>query len=334
MDEILPEQGQGYKVTKKKDLVPEVVAERPVLVIGAAGMDMVGTIAGSPRHDGSNPASIRVSFGGVARNVAENLARLGQPVRLISAVGGDPVGHNLLAHTASVGVDVTACLELNNVATASYLAVIQEDVGPVMALDDMRILDALTPAYLRQKAALFEDAAMVFVDANLRPAALKAVFALARRAKVPVCADTTSVSLAARLAPHLEEIYLLTANSSEAAVINPDTPEITGRFTALQAARQLVNRGVEIAIISLAHFGVCYATSSTSGHVPAVRTRVVDPTGAGDALTATVIFGLVNDISIDESLRLGVTAASLILKHPGTVFPGLTLERLYDELVI
>ena len=203
-----------------------------------------------------------------------------------------------------------------------------------MALDDMRIMSAITPAYLRQQAALFQDACMVFVDANLQPAALKTVFALARRAKVPVCADTTSTTLAGRLEPHLEEIYLLTANRSEASVINPDTPEITGRFTALQAVRQLVNRGVEIAIIPLAHFGVCYATSETSGHVPAVRTRVIDPTGAGDALMATVIFGLVNDISIDEALRLGVTAASLILKYPGTVFPGLSLEKLYDELVI
>jgi pseudouridine kinase len=317
-----------------RDSLPETASDRPVLVIGAAGMDMIGTIQENPRTEGSNPASIRVSYGGVARNVAENLAHLGQPVRLISAVGSDAMGQNLLAHTAACGVDVSACLQLNNSATASYLAVIQSEVGPVMALDDMRVLGAVTPAYLRQNAALFADAAMVFIDANLQPAVLKTVFSMARRAGVPVCADTTSTQLATRLVPHLEEIYLLTANGYEASVINPDTPEITGRFTALQAVRQLVNRGAEIAVIPLAHFGVCYATSETSGHVPAVRTRVVDPTGAGDALTATVIFGLVNGISIDESLRLGVTAASLILKYPGTVFPGLTLEKLYDELVI
>ncbi len=328
------EQNIPYQETLKSDEMPEVASDRPVLVIGAAGMDMVGAIKESPSHIGSNPAGIRVSFGGVARNVAENLARLGQPVRLISAVGSDPVGHNLLTHTASAGVDVSACLELDNAATSSYLAVIQEDIGRIMALDDMRVLSAITPAYLRQQAALFQGAAMVFVDANLQPAALKTVFSLARRAGAPVCADTTSTALAGRLAPHLEEIYLLTANGTEASVINPDTPEITGRFTALQAVRQLVNRGVEIAIIPLAHFGVCYATSEISGHVPAVRTKVVDPTGAGDALTATVIFGRVNEMSIDEALRLGVTAASLILKYPGTVFPGLTLEKLYDELVI
>ncbi len=316
------------------NMLPKPQSDQPVLVIGAAGLDMIGTLKEKPRSDGSNPAGIRVSFGGVARNVAENLARLGQPVRFITAVGDDHVGQQLLVQTAEAGVDVSACLRVEGAATSAYLAVFQAEVGPVIALDDMGVLSAITPGYLRQHAELFDGVAMVFVDANLQPAVLKTVFTLARKAGVPVCADTTSAAMAGRLEPHLSEIHLLTANAREASVINPDTPEITGRFTALQAVRRLVNRGVEIALIPLAHFGVCYATSETSGHVPAVRTKVIDPTGAGDALTATVIFGLVNDIPIDETIRLGVTAASLILKYPGTVFPGLSLERLYDELVI
>ena len=111
-------------------------------------------------------------------------------------------------------------------------------------------------------------------------------------------------------------------------------PEVTELTSALTAARRLVNRGVEIAIITLAKAGVCYSTQDVNGHVPAVRTKVIDPTGSGDALTATVLFGLVNDIPLDDAVRLGVTAASLVLRHPGTVLPELSLERLYEELVI
>jgi pseudouridine kinase len=80
--------------------------------------------------------------------------------------------------------------------------------------------------------------------------------------------------------------------------------------------------------------GVCYATSETNGHVPALRTKVKDPTGAGDALTAAVIYALMNEIEIDDAARLGVSAASLALRHPGTVFPELSLEKLYDELAV
>jgi pseudouridine kinase len=77
---------------------------------------------------------------------------------------------------------------------------------------------------------------------------------------------------------------------------------------------------------------VVYATAETSGHIPAVETEVVDPTGAGDAMTAAVIFALLNDIPIDEGIRLGASAAALTLRHRGSVVPGLSLELLYDQL--
>lgn len=309
-------------------------SDRKVLVIGAAGLDMVGRLRAPLQQAGSNPANIRVSFGGVARNVAENLARLGQPVELITAVGADMLGQQLLAHTAACGVDVKYCLRVENQPTSSYLAVYGVDGEPHTALDDMRVLEAITPTYVRQCKEEIAGAALLFVDANLQPATLKTIFQIAKKAGVPVCADTTSRILAERLEPFLDDLYMLTANRTEVSVINRDAPEVTGRFSAMQAVRQLINRGVEFAFIPLAEFGVCYATSETSGHVPAVRTRIIDPTGAGDALTATILFGLVNDIPIDETVRLGVTAASLILRFPGTVYPQLSLERLYDELVI
>ena len=87
-------------------------------------------------------------------------------------------------------------------------------------------------------------------------------------------------------------------------------------------------------VIALAAFGVCYATSETSGYIPAIRTEILDPTGAGDALTATVLFALLNDMPIDDAVRLGVSAASLTLRYPGSVVPDLSLEKLYDHLVI
>ncbi len=72
-----------------KDSFPTIDSGQPVLVLGAAGMDVVGRLESELKPATSNPARIRRSYGGVARNVAENLARLGQPVRLITVVGED-----------------------------------------------------------------------------------------------------------------------------------------------------------------------------------------------------------------------------------------------------
>jgi pseudouridine kinase len=304
----------------------------PVLVIGAAGVDVVGRLDSELQAGTSTPARIRFSFGGVARNVAENLARLGQPVRLVTAVGKGYFGEQLLKQVSDAGVDVSHTLRTEE-PTSAYLAVLSQGVKQ-FALDDMRSIAALTPAYLRDNYSLFKEASLLFVDANLPEPTLKTAFSLARRAQLPVFADPTSVTLAPRLGPYLSRIKMITPNSAEAAAYCDQTFEDADQNQAAEAAKFLVSQGVGIALITLAEFGVCYATSTTSGFIRAINTDIIDPTGAGDALTATVIFALLNDIPLDDAIRLGVSAASLTLRHRGAVLPDLSLEKLYDQLVI
>ena len=305
-------------------------SENHVLVIGASGLDIVGRSNAQPEPGTSTPAHVRPSFGGVARNVAENLAKLGLPVSLITVVGQGEFGKHLLDFTETQGVDVSACLRTSEHNTSSYLAVLTSKGELQFALDDMRAITALKPDYIRKNAHLFKQSAFVFIDSNVPTATLKTIFHQARLAKTPVCADATSKKLASRLTPYLNKIKLLTANAAEAAVLTNTTFATNDRQGALNAARLLIAQGVEAAVISIAEFGVCYATSETSGHIPAIRTKIVDPTGAGDALTAALIFGLVNEFPIDEAVRLGVAAASLTLKIRGSVIPDLTLEKIYN----
>ncbi len=311
----------------------ELSPSLPVLVIGASGVDLVGRLTAELSPHSSSPAEIRSSFGGVARNIAENLARLGQPVRLLSVVGADSTGDHLLEQVAAAGVDVSPVLRSTEYATSSYLAVLNSQGELEFALDDMRAVSEITPAYVRQSAELIRDSSFIFVDANLHPQTLRAIFSLARQAQRPVGADPTSNRLAPRLQPYLDGMYMLVPNGAEAAILgqhdfNPDEPA-----EVVEAAKRLVALGVEISIVTLPEFGVCYASSQASGHIPAIRTPVVDPTGAGDALTAAVIFALLNDIPLDDAMRLGVSAASLTLRHPGAVLAELSLEKLYDEFI-
>lgn len=308
--------------------------ERPVLVIGAAGIDIVGRLRSELHMGTSNPAQIRASHGGVARNVAENLARLGHPVRLLTMLGEDQLGDQLLQQTAEAGVDVSAVRRSSEFATGAYLAVVNSHGALQHALDDMRAVASISPQDLRDQETLFKEASIIFVDANLSKDTLRTAISLARRAKVPVCADPASAVIADRLKPYLNRLFMINPNSAEASILTDLPLHVAKRREALQAAKYLVAQGVGIAIVALAEFGVCYATSQTSGYIPAIRTPIVDPTGGGDALTATVIFALLNDIPLDDAVRLGVSAASLTLGHAGAVFEGLSLEKLYDQLII
>lgn len=306
----------------------------PVLVIGASGLDVIAHLEGPFKTGPSNPAKVRTSYGGVARNVAENLARLGQDVTLLTVIGNDQAGSQILAHTEDSGVDVSQSIQTDIYPTGFYMGVVNKKGLVELAVDDMRVMSCLTPEELKKRAELFKSAAMVFLDANLPEDSLKMAVGLSHKYKVPLCADPASRSNALKLLPFLPRIFLITPNSSEAGILSGSEINSSDRKAAMQLARHLVNLGVENALITLAEFGVCYATSETSGQMPAIKTRVVDPTGAGDALTAAVMFALLNDMDIDEAVKLGVSAASLTLRHHGTVVPDLSLEMLYDQLLV
>jgi pseudouridine kinase len=304
-----------------------------VIVIGAAGLDMVGRITGEPESGTSVPANIRVAWGGVARNVAENLARLGESVCLLSAVGDDFAGDALLHTLSESGVDTSRVRRMPGVLTGAYLAVVDPHGELRLALDDMHAMEAIDEEWLEQQADAFRDCAMVFLDANLSASAIRAVFRLAHRHRVPVAADPVSRTLAPRLKPHLRELSLVTPNAREAGVLLGRELDAHALDDAMMAARDLVAAGVQCALISLDELGVAYADADGGGHIPALRTPIIDPTGAIDALIAAVLFGRLNDIPLDESVRLGVAAAALTLRSAHTVVPDLTIEKLYEELI-
>jgi pseudouridine kinase len=306
--------------------------ESYVLVIGSSGMDIVGRAKQTVHHGSSNPGDMRISQGGVARNVAENLSRLGLNTLLITAVGDDLPGQQVLEQTGQAGVNLEHVIISREHPTGSYLAILNDDGNLHLGMDDMAVLEALPAEYLRQRYVLFKNAAALFVDANLPEKTLRTALSLARRAKTPIAADPTSVSLAARLHPYLDRLWLVSPNEGEAAALCGLTVPHADQNSALQAARHLIGCGVEYAVVTMAEFGLVYASADSSGHIPALQTEILDPTGAGDALSSAVIFALLNEIPFDEAVRLGLSAAALTLRSVGTTCKNLSLELLYDQL--
>ena len=303
-----------------------------VIVVGAASMDIKGRPQKALVPGTSNPGSIRISVGGVGRNIAESLARLGVRTTLLSAVGDDEWGQRILECTAAGGVDVSQVLINAGHHSAAYLAILDEAGEKSISIDDMDIMELVTPKYIYAHRRWIKEADMVVMDANLSPKAVRSLISIAKKHDVPVCADPTSAILAQRLIEHLPGLYMITPDASEAKALCE--ARLTGRSEAIRAAKRLIAMGVDIAIITLAEKGLCYATSDVGGYIPAIRSEIVDRTGAGDALTAGVVFGLLNDFPIDEAVRLGVSAATLTLQCKETVCSDLSLERLYDQLVI
>lgn len=309
-------------------------ADPEVVVIGGANID-VHARSGGPLVEGtSNPGSTSLGNGGVGRNVAENLARLGTRTRLVAGVGRDPLGDQLLAGTAAAGVDVSL-VRRTAAATGTYTAVLDADGELAVAVADMAASDELTPDDVRRAADAVASASLLVLDGNLGEATVTAALALADEHGVPVVLDPVSVPKAERLRPVLERghrWFLLTPNRAELAALTglpAGTDDEVGAAVA-----ELHGLGAEHVWV---RFGAGGSLLSTVGDGPAtslpvVPAMVVDVTGAGDAMLAAFCHAVLGGRSPVEAARLGHAAASLTVADPHTVRPDLGTDLVERAL--
>ncbi len=264
----------------------------------------------------------------------ENLARLGADAVLISAVGDDPTGRQLLIQTAEAGVNLDYVLMVPDRTTGSYIVMLDADGFLSVALDDVRVMETITPDYLNRNRSLFRDASMIMFDGSLSEASMKTVVRLAKEYHIPLCADPSSARLAYKLRPYLPDLDLVVPNQvEEAELCEVDFPGYDPS-ASLTLARRLLAMGVQTVVITLSDFGLDYATADEIGYIPPSHTKIVDSTGTGDAVTAAIMFGLLNDLSAIEAIRLGAAAAAITLQTSETVVPDLSLDMLYDHLIV
>jgi pseudouridine kinase len=117
-----------------------------VLVVGGANVDIVGrSDAPLDAHD-SVPGAVRVCAGGVGRNVAENLSKLGPAVTLVSAWGADHWGVYLRQQCEQAGIDIASGLTVAQQPSGVYMALmreIQELHGVLKTVETLFVVDAM-----------------------------------------------------------------------------------------------------------------------------------------------------------------------------------------------
>jgi len=298
-----------------------------VFVVGAAGIDSKG-IAHTPLvHGASNPGMIQSSFGGVARNIAENLARLSIPTTFITAIGTDASGESIASHCTQLGIDLSYSQRCPQHRTGRYISLANPDGDLAYAVSDYDIMHQLDDKYLMQQAAFLQNADYIIFDLNLDVPSIEVLLEIATAHHIPTLCNSTSPLRAGKLKPLLPQLHTLIANRGEANILSGVT--VTDVRSAQQAARAIVQQGCDIAIVTLGEHGIVYATADQTNHVPTTPCPVLDANGASDALTAGLLLGLRDGASLPNALQLGMMAAQRTIASPLTCDPTLTRSDLY-----
>ncbi|MFT4264530.1 MAG: PfkB family carbohydrate kinase [Nocardioides sp.] len=321
-----------------------------VLVVGGANVDLKARSAAPLVPETSNPGSTVLSPGGVGRNIAEVAARLGARVSLVSIVGADALGDDLLGTTAEAGVDI-ALVQRTATATGTYTALLDATGDLVAAVADMAAIEQLDPAPVAAVIAHAEPGTIVVLDGNLLPDALAHLLAAAGSG-LRVVLDPVSVPKAVRLLPALAGpptagepvrdaspgsvspavarsagpawagLFLLTPNRDELAALTGLAVDTDDALIA--AAESLRERGITWVWVRLGAAGSVMVGPDGATVLPAYSVDVVDVTGAGDAMLGAFCQALASGASVEEAARIGQAAAALTVASPDTVRTDLT----------
>jgi len=288
-----------------------------VAVIGAANMDLMGKVTGQAVDGDSNPGEVIVSAGGVARNIAENLAHLGTCCELITAIADDVWGAQLTEHCESVSVGMSHCIIAEAQRSSSYLSMHDNQGELITAINDMTVLNRINEAALAQRIDVLSQAACWVIDANLNEDALAYLFSQA--GNIPIWVDSVSTIKAARLIPYLSAIHCLTPNREEAAVLTGDYANSS--VSAPKLAQKLHDKGVDKVMITLGEKGAYTSDGHNTAWVKAQSSQVKNVTGCGDAAIAALVHGSVIGVDWQASCELAMSAAALTANSPQTNTP-------------
>lgn len=295
-----------------------------IACFGAAHMDITARARGDFVPGASNPVETSRSHGGVVRNVAHNLALLGHRVTLVTALGRDGSGDEIMAALTDLGIGADKVFRPSGALTASYTAVLDPAGELMFGLADMAIYDQLTPDVVAGASEAQLGAALWVIDANLPQAAIGGLVARAA-GQVRVAGIGVSPAKVVRLAPFLASLDVLFVNRAELRAL-------TGLASAteseiLTACEYLAGLGPRCVFLTLGANGAAAWDGALYRRL-AVPGEVQDVNGAGDAFAAGALDALVAGATTDAALERGLAAGAFTAASVGSNAVGLRAATL------
>ena len=282
----------------------------------------------------SNPGRIEYCPGGVGRNIAENLHRLGIKVYFIGVIGDDPGGEFIRKSSARNGLNIEHSLFLKGEdrVTSVYLALMDRNGEMKLALADMDIMDKMTEEHLKSKTAIISQSTIVVLDTNLPEKIIS--FITDRFKNKPVFfLDAVSAKKAERArsaAGFLDTIKLSRAEASAlSGIAIPENSSLQNQEAALgEAASWFLDRGTRRVFITLGKEGVYAAARNKHFLKPAQYVRPVNTSGAGDAFMAGIVYGTLKGWDDEKTAVFSLAMAKTTVQSNSAVSPSINLEMM------
>lgn len=290
-----------------------------ILVFGVSVYDIIGFTYQNYRAKDSNPGNVRVSFGGVCRNIAENMARLHVNTKFISIIGDDEKGRSILKAAENINLDMNDSLVVVGESTPTYMAILNEHGEMESAIVDMKITDKVTEEFIDSKAEIIKHAEYMVLDTD-NPVILEYILTTYKD-QTRFVLDPVSASKVARIKHLVPYFHTIKPNRLEAEVLCGF--ELNSKEDVRKAGEYFRSIGIQNVFISLDSDGIYYNNGESEGIIKANKVPVVNVTGAGDSCVAGLGYGFMNQLSIEDTVKYAIAMSAITISHAETIHPDM-----------
>ena len=272
-----------------------------ICVIGGANADIIATSFGTFVPNDSNPGAVRLTAGGVGRNIAHNLALLGDEVVFLTQFGGDAFGRFTADCCRDAGIDISLCDYAPKGVRSCFMSINDCNGEMVGGVADMVAAEGITSEWLASKLPKVGDVDVYVADANIT---VEALAYLIDHTDKPLYLDAVSGAKAPKIKEAMSRsvkrhFFSLKCNQLESVFLE-DMERVDRRFVSLGA------NGLDVVEGKAKH------------HFAALPCHMVNATGAGDALMAGIIHSG-PEATVEEASRIGLLCAKNNIESPDTV---------------
>ena len=295
-----------------------------MVVVGVVFLDIKGFPFFKYDAVGTNLGNVLMTHGGVARNVAENMANLGAEVEFVTMLDDDSLGREARLRLRGAGVKLTHAVSTPDKGMGMWLAVFNEKgdlAGSVSHMPDASPIERL---FDEKGEEIIRSCRGVALEIDLSEKVSERVFELAEHFDKPVYAIVANMSVILRRPDFMARTACVILNEIEAGrlfgrEIRALSPEET--LEAISEAAPAM--GIRSIVVTMGARGAVYldAENGLRGVCPAVPCRVVDTTGAGDAFFSAVVESLARGMRLDDAVTCGARLASMTVSTSESTCP-------------
>ncbi len=300
-----------------------------IVVIGDIFIDIKGYSLNPYIPQGRNVGSILQIHGGVARNVAENIANIELEPTLISSVDDNALGDDVINKLKRHKVETKYIKQVKD-GMGTWLAVFDHNgdvVASVSKRPDHKYIEQMIDEYGDE---IFRDADSIALEIDMDKDIVKKTFYYAEKYNKNVYALVSNMTIAVERRDFFRKTSCFVCNQQEAGIFfSEDFENMTIDEIASTLPDRVRSAKIPRMVVTMGGDGAVYVdtVSGESGVCTARKVDVVDTTGAGDAFFSGICIGLTYGKTLHRSCEIGTRLASTVITTQENICPRFMPEE-------